>query len=96
MLQPGGAFVSAYNEVFLDPSPVALQRNRLYLGAGYRFSAALTGQLGWLFQADFNQRFGPAEPGTVLKNNLVLAWSWRIRRGKPGEAPTERLPTQQD
>ena len=96
VLQPGGAFVSAYNEVFLNPSPVAFERNRFYLGAGYQFSAALTGQLGWLMQADFNQRFGPAAPGTVVKNSLVLAWSWRIRRGKPGEMPAERLPTQLD
>ena len=97
-LQPGGAFMSAYNEVFLNPAPAAFERNRFYLGAGYQFSAALTAQLGWLLQADFNQRpGGPGTPlGTVVKNSLVLAWSWRIRRGPPGETPTERLPTQQD
>lgn len=97
VLQPGRAFVSAYNEVFLNPAPAAFERNRFYLGVGYQFSAALTGQLGWLCQVDFNQRTGPGpDLGTLLKNSLVLAWSWRIRRGSTGETPAERLPTQQD
>lgn len=48
-------YVALYNEIFIngkrnEDTPAVFDRNRLYLGAGYRFSKNLAIQAGWMNQ----------------------------------------------
>jgi hypothetical protein len=94
----GTVFLSAYDEIFLNPNGPVFERNRLYGGLGYQFSKHLTAQLGYVNQANYNYT---AENGqfvlqnTAAKNNVVLALTYKFshRAVPPGQ---ERLPSQQD
>jgi hypothetical protein len=96
---PGTVFLSAYDEIFLNPKAPVLERNRIYLGAGYQFNNYLTLQIGWVNQADYNAptfRQGQfVSQSTSTKRNIVVALAYRIARKSTGAAP-ERLPSQQD
>lgn len=96
---PGTVFLSAYDEIFLNPKGPVLERNRIYLGVGYQFNSHLTLQTGWVNQANYNAptfsqgQFIPQN--TSAKRNIVVALAYRIARKSTNAAP-ERLPSQQD
>lgn len=43
-------YASAYNEVFLQPEDVVFDRNRLYLGAGYKWNSQVKAEVGYMNQ----------------------------------------------
>ncbi|WP_375433991.1 DUF2490 domain-containing protein [uncultured Hymenobacter sp.] len=96
---PGTVFISAYDEIFLNPKGPVLERNRIYLGAGYQVNSHLTLQMGWVNQANYSApTFGQGQfvpQSTSAKRNIVVALAYRIARKSTGAAP-ERLPSQQD
>ena len=93
------AFVSVYNEVFLNPSGPVFERNRFYAGVGYQAGAHWVGQLGWLRQANFTPataQLGTFMPAiTATKSNLVFAVTYRLTPRKSAAEPNG-LPSQQD
>lgn len=99
VIGPGTVFLSAYDEIFLNPKAPVLERNRIYLGAGYQFNSHLTLQVGWVNQADYNApafRQGQFTPqSTATKRSIVVALAYRITRKSTDAAP-ERLPSQPD
>lgn len=96
---PGTVFLSAYDEIFLNPKGPVLERNRIYLGVGYQFNNHLTLQTGWVNQANYNLptlKQGQFVPqSTSAKRNIVVALAYRIKRKATASAP-EQLPSQQD
>ena len=95
----GTWFLSAYDEIFLNPSGPVFERNRLYGGLGYLPSARLILQLGFVNQANYNlpaYRAGQFIPQiNSAKNNVVLAVTYKLARKSALPAP-EQLPSQQD
>ena len=98
----GTVFLSAYDEIFLNPKGPVFERNRVYVGAGYQFRQHWLVQVGWLRQANYTpaslQQGGFVPLSTVSKNNLVLNVVYRLSRAQRGDAPDERqqLPSQQE
>lgn len=96
---PHTVFLSAYDELFLNPKGPVFERNRIYFGAGYQFNDHLTAQLGWVNQANYNLpafRQGEFIPqNTSAKQNVVLALAYRLAHHANAPRP-ERLPSQQD
>jgi|SRR6476661_908819 len=95
---PGTVFLSAYDEIFLNPKGPVFERNRLYAGLGWQLNTHLVLQAGWVNQANYNLpalRQGQFVPqSTAAKNNIVLALTYRlVRRADSG---SEGLPSQQD
>ncbi|WP_343069125.1 DUF2490 domain-containing protein [Hymenobacter citatus] len=92
-------FLSAYDEIFLNPKGPTFERNRVYAGIGYQINAHLTVQAGWVNQANYNLpafRQGQFIPqNTAAKNNVVLALAYRLAH-RNGAPVGERLPSQQD
>jgi len=43
-------YASVYNEVFLQPEGVVFDRNRLYVGAGYKWNARVRTEVGYMNQ----------------------------------------------
>lgn len=98
-LEPGTVFLSAFDEIFLNPIGPVFERNRLYVGVGYQFNARLTAQAGWVNQTNYNPaRF---EQGVFTpqlssgKNNVMLTLTYRLNARKAAPAG-ENLPSQQD
>lgn len=95
---PGTLFLSAYNEIFLNPKGPVFERNRFYLGGGYQVNAHLTLQLGLVHQANYNLptfKQGQFIPQiTSAKRNIVVAVAYRLAR--KSATSSERLPSQQD
>jgi hypothetical protein len=94
----GTLFLSAYDEIFLNPRGPVFERNRVYGGIGYQFTKHLIAQLGYVNQANYNyatQQGQVVLQNTAAKNNLVLALTYKFahRTDAPGQ---ERLPSQQD
>ncbi|GAB3850965.1 hypothetical protein GCM10028822_17030 [Hymenobacter terrigena] len=95
----GTWFLSAYDEIFLNPKGPVFERNRVYGGFGYQPTARLILQLGFVNQANYNlptYRAGQFIPQiNSAKNNLVLALTYKLARRSAVPA-TEQLPSQQD
>ncbi|MDO7876581.1 DUF2490 domain-containing protein [Hymenobacter sp. ASUV-10] len=94
----GTLFLSAYDEIFLNPRGPVFERNRVYGGVGYQFTKHLIAQLGYVNQANYNYKTADGQfilQNTAAKNNLVLAVTYKFshRAVPPGQ---ERLPSQQD
>ncbi|AWM33294.1 DUF2490 domain-containing protein [Hymenobacter nivis] len=95
----GTMFLSAYDEIFLNPNGPVFERNRLYAGVGYQANAHLILQVGFVNQANYNlpaYRAGQFVPQiTSAKNNVVVALTYKLayRAGAPAQ---EHLPSQQD
>ncbi|GAB3780238.1 hypothetical protein GCM10028818_32060 [Spirosoma horti] len=90
------AFLSAYDEIFLNPVGPTFERNRLYAGVGYQFDQQWILQLGWVNQtnynaANFDQGIFTPQLATG-KNNLVVGLTYRLKRRNS----SEKLPTQPD
>ncbi len=49
-MDPGTFYLSAYNEIFLSTESPVFDRNRIYAGAGYKFSDTVRAELGYLNQ----------------------------------------------
>ncbi|GAA4398036.1 hypothetical protein GCM10023187_08140 [Nibrella viscosa] len=90
-------FLSAFDEIFLNPTGPVFERNRLYAGMGYQVSNALVLQLGWVNQTNYNPAsfeqgiFTPQSSSG--KNNVVIQVTFRIARRQG--SPPEKLPSQQ-
>ena len=95
----GTVFLSAYDEIFLNPKGPVFERNRVYAGLGYQASPHVVVQLGWVKQANFNlpaYKQGQFIPqNTSAKNNLVLALTYKLAH-RTATQPSEQLPSQQD
>ncbi|MBJ6110030.1 DUF2490 domain-containing protein [Hymenobacter sp. BT523] len=95
----GTVFLSAYDEIFLNPKGPVFERNRMYGGIGYQVSAHVVVQLGFVNQANYNLpafKAGQFIPQiTSAKNNVVLAFTYKLARRSTAPA-TEQLPSQQD
>ncbi|GAA4470573.1 hypothetical protein GCM10023189_59400 [Nibrella saemangeumensis] len=93
-------FLSAFDEIFLNPTGPTFERNRLYAGIGYQLNNALTLQLGWVNQTNYNPAsfekgiFTPQSASA--KNNVVIQVTYRIARRQGSATPPEKLPSQQD
>ena len=94
----GTLFLSAYDEIFLNPRGPVFERNRVYGGVGYQFTKHFIAQLGYVNQANYNDTTRQGQfvlQNTAAKNNIVLALNYKFahRTDAPGQ---ERLPSQQD
>ncbi|MCD0488808.1 DUF2490 domain-containing protein [Pedobacter sp. MC2016-14] len=87
-MKAGTAFVSAFNEIFLNNKQPNFERNRVSTSLGYQFSKSITAQAGWVYQ------YNNALAGTNAKNNLIINFTYQIQRKKPGAH--EELPTLKD
>jgi len=93
------AFLSVYDEIFLNPKGPVFERNRVYAGLGYQFNDRWVVQAGWVHQANYNlpvikqNQFVPQN--TSAKNNIVLTGFYRLRH-RNDTAPVNSLPTQLD
>lgn len=94
----GTFFLSAYDELFLNPRGPVFERNRLYGGIGYQVNNLLIVQLGYVNQANYNYTNAQGNfvlQNTAAKNNIVLGVTYKLahRAQPPG---METLPSQQD
>lgn len=53
-IKVGTYFFQSWNEIFFTDREPYFERNRLYLGGGYRLTKALTLQTGYIHQFDYN------------------------------------------
>ncbi|WP_046244566.1 DUF2490 domain-containing protein [Hymenobacter terrenus] len=95
----GTVFLSAYDEIFLNPKGPVFERNRVYGGLGYQVNAHLIVQVGLVNQANYNlpaYRAGQFIPQiTSAKNNVVLAFTYKFAR-RTGQPTEQQMPSQQD
>jgi hypothetical protein len=95
----GTLFLSAYDEIFLNPKGPVFERNRIYGGVGYQATPHIIVQIGFVNQANYNlpaYKAGQFIPqNTSAKNNVVLAFTYKLTRKTVAPAQ-EKLPSQQD
>lgn len=94
----GTLFLSAYDEIFLNPRGPVFERNRVYGGVGYQLNKHFIVQLGYVNQANYNYSNANGRvvlQNTAAKNNVVLAVTYKLTR-KSTVPATEQLPSQQD
>ncbi|GAB3547176.1 DUF2490 domain-containing protein [Spirosoma fluminis] len=93
-------FLSAYDELFLNPKGPTFERNRLYAGVGYQLDKNWILQAGWVNQTNYNPATferGVFTPQSASgKNNVVLQLTYRIGHRNNAAAPAEKLPSQPD
>ena len=77
-------FISIFDEIFLNNKAPHFERNRFSAGLGYQFDKAMSLQIGWLNQYNFNLTSAGA------KNNLALIFNYRINR--KNRKPKEHIP----
>jgi hypothetical protein len=77
-------FISIFDEIFLSDRAPHFERNRFSAGLGYQFNKAMSLQVGWLNQYNFNLTSAGA------KNNLALIFNYRIHR--KNTKPKEHIP----
>ena len=87
-MKAGTAFISAFNEIFLNNKQPNFERNRVSTSLGYQFSKSITAQAGWVYQ------YNNTASGTNAKNNLIINFTYQIQRKKPNTH--EELPTLKD
>ena len=95
----GTVFLSAYDEIFLNPRGPVFERNRLYLGIGYQFSAHFIAQAGYVNQANYNYQTSQGQfvlQNTAAKNSVVLNLTYKLLRRNTPAQPVESLPSQPD
>jgi len=96
-IEPGTAFLVAYDEIFLNPKGPVFERNRVYGGVGYQLNKNFIVQVGYVNQANYNYTTTQGQfvlQNTAAKNNVVLNLTYKLlRRDAP---PTESLPSQPD
>lgn len=77
-------FIAIFDEIFLNNKAPHFERNRFSAGFGYQFDKAMSLQVGWLNQYNFNLTSAGA------KNNLALIFNYRIHR--KNSKPKEHIP----
>ena len=96
---PGTFFLSAYDEIFLNPKGPVFERNRVYGGLGYQFDKHFILQAGYVNQSNYNYTATQGQfvlQNTAAKNNVVLGLTYKLLHKNAGAQPTEKLPSQQD
>ncbi len=99
MIAAGTVFLSAYDEIFLNPNGPVFERNRIYLGAGYQFTAHFIAQAGYISQTNYNYASNQGQfvlQNTAAKNNVGLSLTYKFLHGSPTAQAVEKLPSQQD
>jgi hypothetical protein len=99
VIEPGTVFLSAYDEIFLNPKGPVFERNRLYGGVGYQFNEHFILQAGYVNQANYNYTTAQGQfvlQNTAAKNNVVLSLTYKFLHRTTDAQPTEKLPSQQD
>jgi hypothetical protein len=95
----GTAFLSVYDEIFLNPKGPVFERNRVYAGVGYQANAHIVVQAGWVNQINYSQpalKQGQFVPQTNAdKNSVVLTFTYKLAH-RSATPPAEQLPSQQD
>lgn len=95
----GTVFLAAYDEIFLNPKGPVFERNRVYGGVGCQISSHVAVQLGYVNQANYNYTARQGQfilQNTAAKNNIVMAFTYRIIRPSTTLPAVEKLPSQQD
>jgi hypothetical protein len=98
-IEPGTAFLVAYDEIFLNPKGPVFERNRVYGGVGYQFNKHLFLQVGYVNQANYNYTASQGQfilQNTAAKNNVVLNVTYKILHKNAKAQPVEKLPSQPD
>ncbi|TZF84981.1 DUF2490 domain-containing protein [Pedobacter sp. BS3] len=85
-VEPNTAYISLYDEVFLNNRAPHFERNRLMAGMGYQFTKNIGAQLGWVNQYNYTT----ASSGS--KNNLVVTLIYTLDR----DDNQERMPATVD
>ena len=63
-------YLSAYNEIFLQPQSPVFDRDRIYGAIGYVFNPNVRAEAGWMIQLYEDRSWGQFQFG--LFNNLPL------------------------
>ena len=95
----GTVFLATYDEVFLNPRGPVFERNRLYLGVGYQFTAHFIAQAGYVNQANYNYQTSQGQfvlQNTAAKNSVVFNLTYKLLRRNAPAQPAESLPSQPD
>jgi len=53
-IKAGTYFLQSWNEIFFTDREPFFERNRIYIGGGYRFNKTVTFQTGYIHQFDYN------------------------------------------
>lgn len=96
---PGTAFLSAYDEIFLNPRGPIFERNRVYIGAGYQFDTHFILQVGYVNQANYNYQATQGQfvlQNTAAKNSIAVSVLYKLSHRNTPAQPSEKLPSQQD
>lgn len=96
-IEPGTAFLVAYDEIFLNPKGPVFERNRVYGGVGYQLNKNFIVQVGYVNQANYNYTTTQGQfvlQNTAAKNNVVVNLTYKLLRRDA--TPTESLPSQPD
>jgi hypothetical protein len=67
-------FPVVFDEVFFTDNEPHFLRNRIFGGAGYRFSKVVTVQAGFLRQSDFSANGGSTGKNFITTSLLLSAW----------------------
>ena len=98
-IEAGTVFLSAYDEIFLNPKGPVFERNRLYGGVGYQFNQHLVVQVGYVNQANYNYQVNQGQfvlQNTAAKNNVAINLTYKLLHRNAAALPIEKLPSQQD
>ena len=73
--EPKSFYLSAWDEVFFTDKEPFFERNRFFIGAGYKFSEALAAQTGYIYQFDYkiNDETGKAFFNLALLYTIDLS-----------------------
>ena len=85
-VEPNTAYISLYDEVFLNNRAPHFERNRLMAGMGYQLTKNIGAQLGWVNQYNYTTT------ASGSKNNLVVTLIYTLDRGDD----QERIPATVD
>ena len=93
------AFLSLFDELFLNPKGPTFERNRVFAGVGYQLDQHWIVQAGWVNQTNYSSasfekgRFTPQS--ATGKNNILLSLTYRLSHGKKNRS-SNKLPSQAD
>ncbi len=93
------AFLSLFDEIFINPKGPTFERNRVYGGVGYQVDKHWIVQMGWVNQTNYSPASfekGIFTPQSATgKNNILLSLTYRIGQGK-NAGSSNKLPSQAD
>jgi hypothetical protein len=74
-------YINGFEEVFLTNRSPYFERNRLYVGAGYKFTSVFTFQVGYVSQYDYNRNINP-----YTKKFLQTSFLFNLNKHQKQEA----------